>query len=77
VRGKGGLLVSGIGRSIKGAYIFFPSRNDAGLRAGFIKFRLPKVCGHPIRMSGENEKYLLAPQAAKAKKFFSHLLLYF
>jgi hypothetical protein len=76
-RGRGGFPVWGILRSFSGTYIFFLSRNDAGLDAGFIKFRLPEIYGHPFRTSGENEKYLPAPGAAKTKNLFPPHLLHF
>jgi hypothetical protein len=76
-RGTGGLSIWGMQRRFSGTYIFFLSGNNAGLHAGFIKFRLPEIGGHPFRTGGENKEYLLAPRAAKAKNLFSDRLLHF
>jgi hypothetical protein len=76
-RGRGGFMVWGILRRLPGTYIFFLAGNNAGLQAGFIKFRLPEICGHSVRTGGENKEYLPTPGAAKAKNFSPHPVLHF
>jgi len=60
-------LDSRIRGNFQGTYTFFFSRNDAGLYAGFIKFRFPEIHGDAVRAVEQNQKYLLAPWTAEAK----------